>query len=78
MMASSDGIADDLRRRIHDGEFAAGMTLPDIPSLERTYRVDHPTVRRALHRLERDGVIHLTLLATVTVPRPGEPAQSAD
>lgn len=67
-MASSDEIEDDLRSRIANGEFAAGAVLPDIPALERAYQADHPTVRRALHRLEREGVIRLTLVASVVTP----------
>jgi len=67
-MATSDEIEDDLRSRISSDEFTAGTVLPDIPALERAYHADQPTVRRALHGLERDGVIHLTLVATVAAP----------
>ena len=72
-MPTSEEIAADLRDRIRAGEFVSGVELPGLPELEQSYNADHPTVRRALHALERAGVVQLTLIAVVTAPEgPGE------
>lgn len=65
-MSTSDDIATSLRSRILSGEFAAGTTLPDIVALQRIYTRDHAAVRRALHALQREGVIELSLVAVVS------------
>ena len=68
-MATSDEVADRLRARILDGEFGTGDSLPALSELEQFYNADHSAVRRALHALERDGVITLTLVAFVSPPK---------
>lgn len=70
-MPTSEEIAADLRDRIRAGEFGSGAKLPRIPELEQAYNADHPTVRRALHALEREGVVNLTLIAVVATDPEG-------
>jgi GntR family transcriptional regulator len=50
-------IADDLRRRVEDGEFAAGRILPSEAALASTYEASRVTVRRALEELRTEGLI---------------------
>lgn len=50
-------IADDLRRRIDDGEFVAGMVLPSEADLGRSYDASRVTVRRALDVLRDEGLV---------------------
>ncbi|HEY0248044.1 MAG TPA: GntR family transcriptional regulator [Gryllotalpicola sp.] len=56
-------LAADLRRRIVDGEFAVGSTLPAEHRLAEHYGVARETVRNALASLERRGTL---------VPRQGK------
>lgn len=48
-------IADDLRRRIDDGEFAGGRLLPSESELSAGYSVSRVTVRKALEVLRDEG-----------------------
>jgi GntR family transcriptional regulator len=50
-------IADDLRRRIDDGELAAGDLLPSEATLSRDHGASRVTVRRALELLRADGLV---------------------
>lgn len=50
-------IADDLRRRIHDGEFAAGRLLPSEAAMGERYDASRVTVRRALEQLRTEGLV---------------------
>ena len=50
-------IADDLRRRVEAGEFAAGRTLPSESELSAAYEASRVTVRRALDLLRDEGLI---------------------
>src|SRR5690606_29080742 len=50
-------IADDLRRRIADGEFAAGRVLPSESKLSSGYTASRVTVRRALESLRSEGLV---------------------
>ena len=50
-------VADDLRRRIDDGEWQSGEALPTVASLAAHYGVGRATVSRALAVLEREGLI---------------------
>jgi GntR family transcriptional regulator len=50
-------IADDLRRRVAAGEFAAGRLLPSESELGGAYAASRVTVRRALEQLRDDGLI---------------------
>jgi len=50
-------IADALRARIADGEFAPGTTLPSESALCTEYSVARNTLRRALDQLSNEGLI---------------------
>ncbi|MFB9182061.1 GntR family transcriptional regulator [Dactylosporangium sucinum] len=52
-------VADDLRRRINEGEFAAGAALPSEPTLSEQYDgVSRTIVRQGLGILKNEGLIH--------------------
>jgi GntR family transcriptional regulator len=50
-------IAEDLRRRVEAGEFAAGRLLPSEAELSRSYEASRITVRRALEELRDRGLV---------------------
>lgn len=50
-------IADDLRRRVAGGEFAAGRLLPSESELGGAYAASRVTVRRALEQLREEGLV---------------------
>lgn len=50
-------IADDVRRRIADGEFHHGAVLPSEADLSAAYEASRVTVRRALEALRADGLV---------------------
>ncbi|MGH9116313.1 MAG: GntR family transcriptional regulator [Acidimicrobiales bacterium] len=50
-------IADDLRRRIEEGEFAAGGLLPSESTLSREYEASRITIRRGLELLRDEGLV---------------------
>lgn len=50
-------IADDLRRRVGAGEFAAGRTLPSESELSGSYGASRVTIRKALELLRDEGLI---------------------
>lgn len=50
-------IADDLRRRVGAGEFAAGRTLPSESELSGSYEASRVTIRKALDLLRDEGLI---------------------
>jgi GntR family transcriptional regulator len=50
-------IADDLRRRVAAGEFAAGRLLPSESELGGAYAASRVTVRRALEQLRDEGLV---------------------
>ena len=51
------GIADDLRRKIDEGEYGPGDTLPTEDDLAATYEVHRTTVRKALEKLTQEGLL---------------------
>lgn len=53
----TDQVADDLARDIRAGVLRPGSRLPSEPELAEIYGVGRITVRRALARLERDGLV---------------------
>lgn len=50
-------IADDLRRKIVEGELAPGDRLPTLVTLTETYKVAPMTVREALGILKNEGLV---------------------
>ena len=50
-------IADDLRRRVAAGEFAAGRLLPSEAELGGAYAASRMTVREALEVLREEGLV---------------------
>jgi GntR family transcriptional regulator len=50
-------IAEDLRRRVGTGEFAAGRTLPSEAALSAEYEASRITVRKALELLRDEGLV---------------------
>lgn len=50
-------IADELRRRVENGDFAAGGLLPSESELSGGYGVSRVTVRKALELLRDEGLI---------------------
>jgi len=52
-------IAEDLRRRIVEGEFAPGSRLPSETDLCEQYRVSRVTVRTAAKALESQGLVDI-------------------
>ncbi len=50
-------IADDLRRRLSDGEFTEGGVLPSEAVLSSTYDASRVTVRRALEVLRSESLV---------------------
>lgn len=50
-------IADDLRRRIADGELGAGRVLPSEADLSGSYAVSRVTIRKSLELLRHDGLV---------------------
>lgn len=53
----ADEVAERLRRRIVDGEFAPGARLPTGSQLAAEYGVSMSVVREAMSRLKHDGLI---------------------
>ena len=50
-------IADDLRRRVGEGEFAAGSLLPSESELSADYSASRVTIRRALEALRAERLV---------------------
>ncbi|MDQ2648186.1 MAG: GntR family transcriptional regulator [Actinomycetota bacterium] len=50
-------IADELRRRVQEGEFAAGRLLPSEAELSAAYAASRITIRRALEVLRDEGLV---------------------
>ncbi len=50
-------IADELRRRVERGEFAAGSLLPSESELSAEFGASRVTVRRALEELRQEGLL---------------------
>lgn len=53
----ADDVADELRRRVLTGEFAAGERLPTGAELARGFGVSMSVIREAMSRLKHDGLI---------------------
>ncbi|WP_223770498.1 winged helix-turn-helix domain-containing protein [Streptomyces huiliensis] len=49
-------VADELRRRIADGEFAETRQLPSLGQLQKAYGVTVTVARAAINQLKADGL----------------------
>lgn len=66
-------LADDLRRRLRDGEWPVGTQLPTEGEIAATYAVSRSTVRAALQNLENQGLtITRHGVGTFATPYSGE------
>ncbi len=65
-------IADELRKRIEDGEIERGSLLPPEPALMAEFEAARGTVRDAIAVLRQDGLVH-TEHGRGTVVRPELP-----
>ena len=64
-------VADTLRRRIREGAYRAGETLPSAAELERVFSVSNITIRKACEVLAREGLIEGRRgIGTVVTGRP--------
>ena len=74
----AEAVADSLRDRILNNEFADGDSLPKQEDLVRQYRVSLPSVREALRGLETEGLVTVQRGkiggSIVHVPRAGKVA----
>jgi GntR family transcriptional regulator len=50
-------IAEEIRKRISDGDFSAGRLLPSEADLSADFGASRMTVRRALEQLRSDGLV---------------------
>ncbi|MFJ8345001.1 GntR family transcriptional regulator [Streptomyces sp. NPDC094153] len=50
-------VADDLRRKIQDGEIPPGRRIPSMIELEATYGVARDTLRKATQVLKDEGLV---------------------
>lgn len=66
-MPRYEQVADDLRTRIHAGEYAIGTTLPQYAELTETYGVGRGVISSALQILEREGLIRIVKRAGIKV-----------
>jgi hypothetical protein len=76
----SEVVEDGLRHRIHAREFRPGDRIPTQAELSEQYGVPRGAVRRALERLDTDGIIQregqgsrAVVAGGETVPRPQQP-----
>ncbi|MFF5639777.1 GntR family transcriptional regulator [Streptomyces sp. NPDC012825] len=66
-MPRYEQVADDLRARIHAGEYAVGSKLPTYAELTETYGVGRGVISSALGVLEREGLIRVVKKAGIRV-----------
>jgi GntR family transcriptional regulator, transcriptional repressor for pyruvate dehydrogenase complex len=73
---ASDVLANELRERILDGEFAEGMALPPERELVAQTRMSRATVREALRILQVQGLVRIKAgrAGGTFVQRPGRDA----
>lgn len=53
-------VADDLRKRIRDGEFPLGAKMPSLRALTDEYGVSEVTAHTAIRALQHEGVLEST------------------
>lgn len=66
-MPRYEQVADDLRSRIHSGEYAVGSNLPTYATLTEIYGVGRGVISSALGVLEREGLIRVVKKAGIRV-----------
>ena len=72
-------IANDLRRRIADGEFAADQRMPSLRALAAEYEVAELTAHSAVKTLQAEGLLVASPGRGTYVRPPGEAGEeSAD
>lgn len=62
-------IADELRKKIRTGEFAAGERLPTEPELERIFGASRNTIRIAVTNLVHEGLVQIQPGRGMFVPK---------
>ena len=68
-------VADDLRERIHRGEFAPRTAIPAIPRIMQQYEVGRNTALHAVALLEGEGLVVVKRSqGTFVVPPEDRPA----
>lgn len=70
-----DRLAQDLRRRLASGEWAAGQAIPAETALAGAYAVSRNTIREAISRLVTEGLLRIQRgVGTLVSPPPPPPA----
>jgi GntR family transcriptional regulator len=70
-LPANQRLSNELRRRLHDGEFAGGERLPTEAELEQEYGLSRQTVRRAFLDLVAEGLVRRTPGRGTFAVRPG-------
>ncbi len=71
-------IAEDLRRRISEGEFDADHKMPSLRALAAEYEVAELTAHAAVKQLQGEGLIVSSPGRGTYVRTPGEAPEGAD
>lgn len=66
-MSRYEQVADDLRARIHSGEYAIGANLPTYEELTATHGVGRGVISSALRLMEREGLVRVAKRAGIRV-----------
>jgi GntR family transcriptional regulator len=66
-MSRYEQVSDDLRARIHTGEYAIGANLPTYEELTTIYGVGRGVISSALQVLEREGLVRIVKRAGIRV-----------
>lgn len=66
----SDAVADELERMIREGELMVGDALPSERDLMETFAVGRPSIREALGKLSRKGLVRIRSGERTLVTRP--------
>lgn len=66
----SDGVSDELEKMIREGEMMVGDTLPSERELMEMFAVGRPSIREALAKLSRKGLVKIRSGERTLVTRP--------
>jgi GntR family transcriptional regulator len=72
MATRYEELAADLRRRIEQGEYPPGSTLPSYAELMETYNASQVTIRTALDLLQAEGLVRAVKRLGIVVREAGE------